>query len=387
MRAIARLSKLIGQIYDAALEPARWPRVVENVVDALHSRGGLLFTPLHTVDQSGFAFPVNIEQSVMQQYASRYQAQDVWVQASAQRELIVSGNVFTGDELVPRKQLLATTFYREFLRPSNTSRVCFSIVFGAEAAGVPSTVLSIHRGFPSRAFSEAAKDLMRLLNPHLSRSLGIMLRLRDADLKVAATLAALDRLAGGVVLIGEQRAVVFANRAAKLALNAEDGLRLGHAPHGKEHFAAESPDVQREIDRALDVCLDPNAIDVPHFMKTVRVDRPSGRPAYALNVSMLPPNNEFGAGPERPLAIAFLSDPAEPVRVDEEVLRRLYGLTAAECRLAGEVCSGDPLAAIATRLGLTENTVKTQLRNLFEKTGSHRQSQLVKLLLSLSTPR
>ena len=61
------------------------------------------------------------------------------------------------------------------------------------------------------------------------------------------------------------------------------------------------------------------------------------------------------------------------------MLRKLYGLTQAECRLVREVCSGEPLAAIAKRLQVSENTVKTQLQQVFQKTGTHGQMQLVHL--------
>lgn len=54
-----------------------------------------------------------------------------------------------------------------------------------------------------------------LLLPHISRALGVAQRLRGADLKVAACLTALDKLQAGVLLIGRNRAVSFANRAAR----------------------------------------------------------------------------------------------------------------------------------------------------------------------------
>jgi DNA-binding CsgD family transcriptional regulator len=73
------------------------------------------------------------------------------------------------------------------------------------------------------------------------------------------------------------------------------------------------------------------------------------------------------------------------VRLDFETLERLYGMTAAECRVAAAVCAGETLCAVGERLGVSENTVKTQLQNVYQKTGTHRQAQLVKVLLSLSS--
>jgi DNA-binding CsgD family transcriptional regulator len=228
---------------------------------------------------------------------------------------------------------------------------------------------------------------MRLLVPHISRALGVMQRLRDADLKLAASLAALDKMPVGVLLIGRNETVVFVNRAAQRVLQREDGLRL-RATGGSTQtlLAASNSADQQALNAAIRQRIQPNVVDVPHFSSAVRIERPSGAPAYTLNFSALPEQNEFGSGADRPCAIGFLNDPEEPVKVDAEALKRLYGLTAAECRLAANLCDGETLAAVAKRLRVSESTVKTQLQSIFDKTQTRRQVQLVKLLIGLASP-
>jgi len=65
-----------------------------------------------------------------------------------------------------------------------------------------------------------------------------------------------------------------------------------------------------------------------------------------------------------------------------EVLVRLYGLTFAETRLIGLLAAGRSLDEAATALGISRATARTHLRHIFEKTGTTRQSQLMKLVLS-----
>lgn len=223
-----------------------------------------------------------------------------------------------------------------------------------------------------------------MLVPHFSRALGIMFRLRDAELKVAATRAALDRLAGGVILIGERRQVVFANRAARSILADRDGLRLVPGLASDEHIAATGDATEAEIASALGVALTPETLDVPHFSTAIRVSR-AGRGPLALNVSALPDGNAFGAGPDVARAIIFLTDTARPVPVDSVALKRLYGLTEAEARVVKQLCAGGALKEIAEHLGVSDATVRTQLQSAYSKTGTSRQAELVKLVLSLSS--
>ena len=378
---------LIGRIYDAALDAHVWPEVVAKIAGLQGAEKALLFTPTHPPASGGFNFPVGISQAAMQEWADRYVVHDAWTQATGQKEYDKDGEVFTDADLVPHEDLLQSLWYREFLSRIRIARVCCGMVFGPNAGASLMTALSVYRDVTDAVFGERERHLFRILLPHLSRALGIMYRLRDAELKSASSMAALDRLTSGVLLFGPQRAVLFANRAAQQALGAEDSLRLKQTPTGKTSLYAATQAEQRVLDAALDLCLAPDALEVPHFSHAIRIQRTAsaaGAPgAWALNVSALPVANEFGAGAQSPLAIAFLSDLDAPVAIQEDVLRRLYGLTPAECRLAQELCLGGTAGEIAGRVGLSENTIKSQMKGLFAKTGVKRQVDLVKVLYSL----
>lgn len=68
-------------------------------------------------------------------------------------------------------------------------------------------------------------------------------------------------------------------------------------------------------------------------------------------------------------------------------LMDLFGLSAAEARLARALCHGDSLEEYATDQGLKLPTVKTQLRSIFAKTGTERQSSLVRVLSGVPVVR
>jgi DNA-binding CsgD family transcriptional regulator len=63
------------------------------------------------------------------------------------------------------------------------------------------------------------------------------------------------------------------------------------------------------------------------------------------------------------------------------MLTELFALSRAEGRLAALLLEGRSLRQAAEELGVSLNTVRTQLRKLFEKTGSSRQGALIRTLL------
>ena len=70
----------------------------------------------------------------------------------------------------------------------------------------------------------------------------------------------------------------------------------------------------------------------------------------------------------------------------EEILKLLFNLTPAEAKLTRLFAEGCGLTEAATRLGVTRETLRTRLKSIFEKTNTHRQAELVRLILN-ATPR
>ena len=76
----------------------------------------------------------------------------------------------------------------------------------------------------------------------------------------------------------------------------------------------------------------------------------------------------------------FVVDPNHRVRPAKELLEKLYGLTPAEARVAVQLSNGAPLQEVSDKLGVSRNTLKTQISGLYGKLGINRQSDLVRIL-------
>nr|MBL8412028.1 helix-turn-helix transcriptional regulator [Dechloromonas sp.] len=68
-------------------------------------------------------------------------------------------------------------------------------------------------------------------------------------------------------------------------------------------------------------------------------------------------------------------------------LMDIFGLSAAEARLARAICHGDSVEEYARDQGLRLPTVRTQLSAIFNKTGTDRQASLVRLIAGIPVVR
>ena len=367
--------QLIDRIYDAALKPEAWPGVVESIAMHMGNSKGKLFTPLLPVDKGGLGVTIGIPEAADHVWGTQYRDHDVWVIAGVGKGLMWEGNVVTDDDLVPEEEFVQSRIYREHLRHLDIGRLCCGVVFDMRPSSTPATVFSAAREL-ARPYSADEKNAMRLLVPHLSRALGVMYRLRDADLKLAVSLAALDRLVVGVVLLDGGGRIAHANREATRILDERDGLTR----NGGFAFAAESARTQWA--RVLPSLFDRSVSTVPHFSDAVGVPRPSGRAPLVLQAAPLGATHAFAA-PAEAVAVVFITDPDRRTELDMAALRDLYQITPAEAGLAEALCRGLTIAQAAVERGTSEATARTQLGELFRKTGTRRQADLIRVLMSL----
>jgi DNA-binding CsgD family transcriptional regulator len=82
-----------------------------------------------------------------------------------------------------------------------------------------------------------------------------------------------------------------------------------------------------------------------------------------------------------PLVIVYVRDPDRPEETRTEVLQRLYGLAPSQARLAELLATGRSLKAAAKVLGITLVSARQYLKLILQKTGTHRQAELVRKIL------
>jgi DNA-binding NarL/FixJ family response regulator len=189
----------------------------------------------------------------------------------------------------------------------------------------------------------------------------------------------LDMLSFGVVLVSRSH-VVFANRTARDIHEADGGLVIG-----KTVFAPSSR-LSGELATIIDAaCL--AASQGQDHLASLCVPS-SGEHDLLLTVCALPHAHDRDAG--TPQAVIFISDPSRRPKVSGTILSELFGLTPTEADVACAIAHGRRTNQIAADLSISPTTVAFHLGNVFEKTRTHRQGDLIALILtalaSIATP-
>ncbi|MCJ0764869.1 helix-turn-helix transcriptional regulator [Variovorax terrae] len=378
-RDAAEFSRLAHLIYEAAAQPQAWPQVVAAVAQSMRASKGLMFTPGVGPQDGGMAFPWQISERHMQLWATQYIGDDIWAANARRLGLWRQGLVMADERLVPREEFLASRFYREFLSASGIGRMCCGVVF-EEAPGLPGTALSVFRDVHEPPFSEADQDWLRLLVPHLSRSLGLMYRLGAVQQQTASLMAALDRLAFGVVLLDGRTQVLHLNSAARAVVGRGDGLEI----NAQRQLAGPAAGGARAgLSHWLESIRDQGLSDPAHFSDSFMVARAQGDRRYAIQCSGLPVTDHWQAQGEAVRFVAFITDPDAVQMPDTQRLCRIYGFTETQARVASGLAGGRSYKEVAGQLNISEETVRSHVKEIYPKARVNRQSDLTRAIMSI----
>jgi len=192
------------------------------------------------------------------------------------------------------------------------------------------------------------------------------MRQRDA---MAITL---EGLGVGAILVTINGRVRFVNQVAEALLRRENGLvqRQGH-------LRASTPAATNALNRLIAEAASIGAGSGAGSGGVLLVPRTQASHLHVL-VCPVPIGGTGWLGLPAPMALVIVSEPSRHLALRASELEQLYGLTPAEANLATALVSGKTLKEYATASRITLVTAKTHLQSIFNKTGWHRQSDLVR---------
>lgn len=356
-----RILELIDEIYDASLDPRRWPKFIGSLSQVFDCVGGALLQRDRRSDEMDFIEFGGLDDSVRAAYLQYYSARSVWMPAAFARscELVI------GHELAPDKRLFERSeFYNDWLRPQGVYDAIGGVI---ERSPNSLAVITVLRAERAGLVTEADKRIFARLMPHVRRAIDIHRRLCGAQLQRDSTLRALDALHVGILLTNRTGRVMFENRVAEEILRRGDGLMLI-----RNQLRAARPEDSQRLASLIEGAVRTTLGLGEKSGGILTLSTGTGSPLTVL-VSPCP---RFGL--LEPAAIVFISQPQDTLDIEEHHVARRYGLTSAETKLLRALADGKRLMDYADCAGITINTARTHLKQLFAKTESRRQTDLVR---------
>ncbi len=368
------MSGLICSIYDAALDAPRWQEFLARFAVEFSSQAAVIFGQDfsdRSVEVTGapasLAAHHGVEAGYMQSFADHYCRTNVWTE---NEHLHHEGQVVNASRLYPEARLPRTEWHGDWLRPQGLFHSMAAVVEKREQRSLNLTVLRSKRQGP---YTEAEEARLHALAPHLRTAFALHRRLHHAQALAHASLAVLENLPMGVVLLDERAALLHANQRAHSLAHSSGLLRFtAHALAAINHN--DDLQLQAAMHRAATT-----GRGLPlHAGCALRFSGGGG--SLHLTIAPLPRwSSPFG---EHAAGAVFISDPTANIPAVADALRAFYCLTPAEALLAQALVNGLSPQEYAQQRGLSIHTVRAQLKAATAKVGTSRQADFVRAILT-----
>lgn len=355
-----RVSDIVGRIYEAGSDAAGWADVIEQLRLAFNGSRACLTRfiegateTLQTTEDPDF---------LCDEALRAFRNDPLCIRAS----LVGRGRSYLQNQLVEQAEFRRGQLWNEWYLPRD--------MYSGLSANLPSSnagswFLDVQRGRGQGDFSQREQKIMDVFLPHISRAgkMSASNYWRDIEAKLRSTEQAMIIVAPDGKLVGANSKANGYLSSPTSPLRLDTGyLRCSSAEHTSRlrHLIRRCGTMTENEDDSI-------------FLNGETYEGPSG---LLLRGAALHQRFDFGLRIHKDVAITIRELRNAP---NEETLReigRAFALTPAEIRLAGMVASGQTLIEVAKCLGISITTARYHLRQIFAKTGTGQQSQLVALL-------
>ena len=336
----------IGQIYEAAIRPGLRPALLENISAQI---GADLGGTVLVMSTSGHQKKLPTDEDGLGELAISLSLANAHSETIAHAELLI-------EELSPDEA---------HVHINKTSRAWCANTY-LKIPNCNGVIFTWKRSLDLGPFDPATQEFLGVIGPHLGQACLIA---RRTILDQARSAMRTMELAGlpAAVLASPQRLIRANGHFRNLMPNQVQDF------NGSLVFSDRQ--VKSHLERAL-ACVriypsSPNLSLIPI--------RPAGK--HPAAVAHIVPWNRVSADPlSDSFYVLFISHVSRSEPLPSHVLPVLFGLSPAEARVAAAVAKGKTQDEIAVQAGLSVNTIKTQLKAVFMKTGVSRQADLVALM-------
>lgn len=357
-------SQAVARIYDASIDVDRWVDALSLLARIFDSRGAQI-SVASALDQISFLKICGWTDEELAPFMPRYVA----LTPSDPRVgmLRIPYKPMHCRQFVSDEDFRASEMYQQALAPVGME-YSMGVYIPIEEKLI--SVISVIRGPDSAPFTVTDCGEFSRLVPHLSRAVSMHGAFRRSQEELANVKALLDAMPLGMMVVDDDE-VKVANRAARSLLDEGNAMRVRN---GRLHGATQraDTDLRDAVHQALSGTDQPVGVILP--LDHAEPIRAVIRRLHAKSARML-------GTPSEAVAL-YVTDPRKPLETPQEILQRLFGLTAREAAVLQILAEGQDANAVAARLGVGITTVRSHIKHIKGRIGVSRQAELVRLVLS-----
>ncbi|GEM_PF-2233794 len=219
------------------------------------------------------------------------------------------------------------------------------------------------------------KAKTQILKPHFRRAIEFNHRFNALENERNAVADVLDRLPIGIILTDENCTVTAMNQHAQNILNENDELTIK-----SNQLVLKSVTDTKNLHRVVrDIAVAQVNRHSSQQEKSMMIGAASDNPCSIY----ITPTNIDNLPTDVPLISIYISCAKSRQEISADILSETYTLTQAEARLLKHLLNGcHSLSEIANKQRISKHTVRSQLKSILEKTNTHSQTELIKMVLT-----
>jgi len=227
--------------------------------------------------------------------------------------------------------------------------------------------------------SDEEDKISQFFLPHFSKCVELNRPFQLLKTRFNAILSVLDRLQIGVCILDATGSLLLSNREAQAILDAGNGLSQSNS--GKLLTTASAN--QDQLNQIIATVGDPTKISNINAKMTI----PKRKGYLPWLLEAFPASDLEGSSDSAFTGVAlFLIDPERQDVVSVEGMQLLFNLTEAENEVCKLLTQGQKIDDISEVRNVSPITVKRQVGNLFVKTETKSQADLIRLALKVNLP-
>ena len=199
-------------------------------------------------------------------------------------------------------------------------------------------------------------------------------------IRAEALEATLNALTSGVYLTDRHGQIVYMNRAAEHQVGTSNAISVANS-----YLAPADRTARLALAKAIDEAIGGEA-DLPTSGFSIALPGGDNAGLIATILPLARGERQSICGALPGMVAIFVQDPIVMPSFPGQAFAELYGLTRSELRVLLAMLPGLSVKEAAEVLGIGENTAKTHLQHIHSKTGTSKQTELMRLFMSSTPP-